>query len=156
MPASLLRPGRLPVVPWIADLRTQALHSSDVAEAYRLAATGDVRGAFNLAAEPVLDEAAIAAALEARVVTLPGDLVRALAAASWRARLQPTSPGWVDMARAVPLMDTGRARMELGWEPARASAEAIREVLTGMADRAGEDTPPLAAGAGGPLRVRES
>jgi nucleoside-diphosphate-sugar epimerase len=64
-------------------------------------------------------------------------------AATWRLRLQPTPPGWLDMGLAVPLMDTSRAREELGWEPRRSSVEAIREVLSGIAEADGEPTPPL-------------
>nr|MBA2523513.1 NAD-dependent epimerase/dehydratase family protein [Solirubrobacterales bacterium] len=79
VPASLFKPSRLPVMPWISGLRTQAVHTGDVAEAYRLAATGDARGAFNIAAEPVLDETTLGDVLEARVIALPGDVVRALA-----------------------------------------------------------------------------
>lgn len=155
VPSSLLKPGRLPVVPWISGLRIQAVHSDDVGEAYRLAVTGQASGAFNIAADPVLDSATIGEALGARVVSLPGDAVRALASASWSARLQPTPPGWVDMARAVPIMSTRRARSELGWEPRRSARDAIKEVLAGMAAGAGEDTPPLEPRAGGPLRIRE-
>src|SRR4051812_24135147 len=44
----------LPLVPDIADLRFQALGTADAAEAYRLAALGEARGAFNLAAGPVI------------------------------------------------------------------------------------------------------
>jgi len=52
-------------------------------------------------------------------------------------------------------MDTTRARSELGWEPRRGADDALRELLAGMRDRAGIDTPPLAPGTSGPLRVRE-
>jgi hypothetical protein len=59
------------------------------------------------------------------------------------------------MGLAVPVMDTRRAREELGWAPRHDAAAALRELLDGMRDRAGAETPPLAADAGGPLRVRE-
>src|SRR5690242_21530793 len=36
---------------------------------------------------------------------------------SWKLRLQPTSPGWLDMGMLSPIMDATRAREELGWEP---------------------------------------
>src|SRR5918997_12337 len=81
--------------------------------------------------------------------------LRAGAAVSWRLRLQPSEPGWVDMALNVPIMDCSRAREELGWRPRRTSVEALRELLEGIRDGAGIDTPPLAAGTGGPLRIRE-
>lgn len=155
VPTRLLHPDRLPVVPWISGLRTQAVHSDDVGDAYRLAALGDSRGAFNIAAEPVLDASSIGDALGARPIPLPARVVRGLAAAAWKAHLQPTSPGWVDMAVHSPLMSTERAREELGWKPRHSSQEAIREVIEGMAARDGERTPPLDPGAGGPFRIRE-
>ena len=155
VPASLLEPGRLPVMPWIAGMSTQAVHTDDVAEAYRLAALGEASGAFNIAAEPVLDAGTLAEALDARVIPLPGRIVRALASATWDLRLQPTPPGWVDMGVRSPLMSTARAREDLGWEPRHSSGEALRDVLAGMAAPDGEPTPPLDEKTGGPLRIRE-
>ncbi|MBD0339285.1 MAG: NAD-dependent epimerase, partial [Thermoleophilia bacterium] len=68
---------------------------------------------------------------------------------------QPSPPGWLDLALAVPLLDVSRARSELGWEPRRTAEEALLELLAGIRDGAGIDTPPLAPGAGGPPRARE-
>jgi nucleoside-diphosphate-sugar epimerase len=155
VPTSLVKPSRIPVLPWISGLRTQAVHTDDVAQAYRLAALGEASGPFNIAAEPVLDAETVGEALGARTVPLPAKVIRALAQATWVARLQPTPPGWVDMAVGVPLMDTSRARAELDWTPARSSQEAFREVLEGMANRDGKRTPPLDPRAGGVLRIRE-
>ncbi|HKU57896.1 MAG TPA: hypothetical protein VJP41_12865, partial [Gaiellaceae bacterium] len=76
-------------------------------------------------------------------VPVPAAVARQAAALSWRLRLQPTPPGWLDMGLSVPIMDTSRARDELGWEPRRSSVEAIREVLSGIARADGEPTPPL-------------
>jgi hypothetical protein len=70
-------------------------------------------------------------------------------------RLQPSPEGWVDMALGVPLMDTARMREELGWTPRRSSGGALLDLLAGMRDHSGAETPPLDPGAGGPLRVRE-
>jgi nucleoside-diphosphate-sugar epimerase len=142
-PRALARRGALAVVPDIPGLRFQAVHTRDVAEAYRLAVVGDARGAFNIAAEPVLDAPTLAQALGARAVPMPAAVARQAAALSWRLRLQPTPPGWLDMGLSVPIMDTTRAREELGWEPRHSSVEAIREVLSGIADAEGEPTPPL-------------
>jgi UDP-glucose 4-epimerase len=156
LPSQLVRPGFVPVVPDMARLRFQAVHSLDVGDAYRLAALDDAaRGAYNVAAEPVLDPAALAAALGARRVPVHAGLLRGLAAASWKARLQPTPPGWLDLALGVPIMDLTRARDELGWTPRHSSAEALLELMGGIRDSAGLDTPPLARATSGPLRVRE-
>ena len=59
------------------------------------------------------------------------------------------------MARAVPVMDTARVRRELGWSPERSSLEALSDLLGGLRDGAGLDTPPLEPGNAGPLRLRE-
>jgi nucleoside-diphosphate-sugar epimerase len=155
LPSPLLRPGRLPVVPHVPGAVVQVVHSHDVGEAYALAATGDASGAFNIASEPELDGRRLAAAIGARSVTVPAALARALAATAWRLRLQPTSPDWLDLALGVPLLDTTRAREELGWEPQRTAGEALLDLIAGMREGAGAPTPPLDPQAGGPARVRE-
>jgi nucleoside-diphosphate-sugar epimerase len=155
LPPGLLGRGRVPVLPYPAGLRTQAVHSDDVAEAYRLAATGEARGAFNVAAGPVLDAETIGRTLGARVVEVPPVTLRAAAALSWRLRLQPTSPGWLDMGLETPIMDTTRAREELGWAPRRTADEALLELIEGLRTGAESETPPLRRASSGPLRVHE-
>jgi nucleoside-diphosphate-sugar epimerase len=156
LPARLLRPGILPVLPLPVRLVLQAVHGDDVAEAYRLAALAPhADGAYNISAEPVLDGATLARLFEGRPVRVPARVLRALADLSWRARLQPTPPGWLDMGLGVPLMDTRRAREQLGWSPRHTSTAALEELLAGMREPSGLPTPPLDARAGGPLRVRE-
>jgi hypothetical protein len=81
--------------------------------------------------------------------------LRAAAALTWQARLQPTSPGWLDMALGVPLMDTTRAAEELGWRAGHTSEETLMELLDGLRRSGGYQTPPLASNAGGRMRVRE-
>jgi UDP-glucose 4-epimerase len=156
LPSQLVRRSLVPVVPDVERLRFQAVHSLDVGEAYRLAVVrGDARGAYNVAADPVLDPDELARILGARKLPMPARALRAVAAAAWRARLTPTPEGWLDMALAVPIMDSSRIRGELGWHPRRSSADALRDLLDGLRDRSGADTPPLARSTGGPLRVRE-
>jgi UDP-glucose 4-epimerase len=155
LPGFLLRPELIPIVPEAPRLRFQAVHSLDVGEAFRLALHSDVAGALNLAAEPVLDGPELGRLLHARPVRVNPALLRAAADVTWRLRLQPTPPGWVDLALGVPIMDTGRARRELGWEPRRSSGDALLELIAGMRENAGADTPRLEPSAGGALRARE-
>jgi nucleoside-diphosphate-sugar epimerase len=146
LPSKLVQPGRLPFVPHVPGAVVQVVHSLDVGEAYRLAAVGEARGAFNVAAEPELDGQRLAREIGTRSITIPAGIARAAAAATWRLRLQPTPPDWLDLALGVPLLDTTRAREELGWAPTRDAIATIRELLEGLADSAGGATPPLRAG----------
>jgi UDP-glucose 4-epimerase len=155
LPRRLLRSSLVPIVPDIDRLRFQAVHTEDVADAYRRAALGEARGPFNLAADPVIGPPQLAEMLGARRVKVPARALRAGAAVSFALRLQPTEPGWVDMGLGVPVMDTGRARSELGWVPRHTGTEALRELVDGMRAATDRDTPPLAARTGGPARIRE-
>ncbi|HEX6714297.1 MAG TPA: NAD-dependent epimerase/dehydratase family protein [Thermoleophilaceae bacterium] len=156
MPTFLMHPRWIPVVPDTPRLRFQAVHADDVAQAYCLATVDDrARGAYNVAADPVLDPDRLAELLGARKLPVPAQLLRGAAAATWRLRLQPSPEGWVDMALAAPVMDSSRIRSELGWEPHRTAGEALLELLRGMRQQDGEATPPLHSGGAGPLRIRE-
>src|SRR3954452_14259472 len=136
LPSPLIHPRLLPVLPGTDRLALQAVHADDVAEAYRLAATNpEARGAYNVAAEPVLGPRELGEILGARPVRVPVRLLRALAGLAWRARLQPTREGWLDMGLAVPVMDTSRARDELGWAPRRDAGDALLELLAGIRRR---------------------
>jgi nucleoside-diphosphate-sugar epimerase len=155
LPTPLLRPSALWAIPDIPGLRVQGVHADDVARAYVEAVVRDVEGAFNVAAEPVLDAAAVAAELGARTVRVPVAAARALTATSWRLHLQPTPPGWLDLGLGVPLMSCERARRELGWEPRVSSLAALLDVVGGIREGAGGPTPPLDPDAGGPARSGE-
>jgi UDP-glucose 4-epimerase len=155
LPRALLRPGLIPFVPDVDRLRFQAVHSRDVGEAYRSALLCDARGAFNLAADPPIGPPELAELLQARQLKLPRAVLRGAAAVTFAARLQPSEPGWVDMALAVPLLDSARARRELGWEPTRTGTEALSELIDAMRKGADDATPPLARGTSGPGRIGE-
>jgi UDP-glucose 4-epimerase len=144
LPSPVLRAGRIPVVPVPAGLRFQALHASDAARAYHLAATGQARGAFNLAAEPVIDGDALSKVLEGRAVPVPPKLVRAALTGAWRAHLVPAEPALFDLAMGLPVMNTGRARAELGWHPEISATDALAEAIRGMGVGEGTGTAPLA------------
>ena len=144
LPAGLLRPGLLPLLPYPTGLRFQALHADDAAAAFALAVTRPVRGAFNLAAEPVVDGPGLARVLGTRPVPVPAALVRAVLAVAWHGRAVPVEPALFDLAMRLPVMRTDRARDELGWMPRVEATDALAEALAGMAAGAGAPTAPLA------------
>jgi nucleoside-diphosphate-sugar epimerase len=155
LPSPLLREGLAPISPDVRGLRFQAVHADDVGDAYRRAALADVSGPFNIAAEPVVDSDELARMLRARKVAISPRVLRTAAAATYKLRLQPSEPGWLDMALNVPLMSTERASRELGWKPTRTALESIRELVVGMREGADDQTPPLAAETSGPARIHE-
>lgn len=128
---------RLPVLPWPAGVVAQCVHADDVADAYWRVVQARAGGAFNVAAEPPLSPHSIGPLVGARrYLPIPVPLVRALVAISYRLRLQPTDPGWVDMAVLTPVMATDRIR-ELGWEPQRTATETVRELVERLGARGG-------------------
>ncbi len=155
LPRALLRPGLIPIVPDTPRLRFQAVHSLDVGDAYRRALLSDVRGPFNLVADPPIGPGELAQILKARAVKLPARILRGAAAATFALRLQPSEPGWLDMALAVPLLDSARARTELGWEPRRTGTDSLAELLQAMRQGTDYPTPPLARQTSGAGRIRE-
>ncbi|CAM4086267.1 NAD-dependent epimerase/dehydratase family protein [Kibdelosporangium persicum] len=114
VPTSLIGRRWLPVPLW-TGMRLQLVHSEDVADALRLIVEHGAVGAFNLAAEPVLDADEIAGRFGGRRVPVPLGVLTAAAWATWRAGLQPLHPGWVRLADQASLVDSAKARTELGW-----------------------------------------
>jgi nucleoside-diphosphate-sugar epimerase len=133
----------LKVLPVDRRLVIQAVHSDDVADAVVRVLERRAGGAFNLAAEPPLTRDDIAQTLGARPVHVPKPVLRTATMLGWRSRLQPLDPGWIDLAFAVPLMDSGRARRELGWSPSVSAKDALAELVEGMRDKRGGSGPVL-------------
>lgn len=148
VPRGLLRSGMIPVVPDLPGMRVQVVHTVDLADVFRLAATGSAHGAFNVAADPVLDANALAELLHARTVRIPAKVVRAALAAGWRLHAVPSTPELFDALLRMPIMDTSRVRDELGWSPRHNSVETVAEFLEGVREHADAPTPPLAARSG--------
>lgn len=155
LPRRLVRSTFLPAVFDLPGLRLQVLHTDDAAEAYRLALGRQVRGAFNLAAEPPVDGETLASLLDARRMRIPRFAARSAMATAWHLHLLPPSPHLFDAALRLPLMDTTRAQEELGWRPRHTAVETLQEFLTGLRRGTGMDqTAPLAPSPPGG-RVRE-
>jgi nucleoside-diphosphate-sugar epimerase len=141
VPSGLLR--HVPLLPLDRALVVPIVHTDDVADAFARVLEQRATGPFNLAADPPVTRDLIAEVLEARAVHVPWPVLRAAAAVAWRAGVQPLDPGWIDLAFAVPLLDTGRARRELGWTPSTDARTALAQVVAGMADAAATASPAL-------------
>ncbi|MEH1164618.1 NAD-dependent epimerase/dehydratase family protein [Micromonospora sp. CPCC 205539] len=142
-PVRLLRFGRIPLVPTNRRLRMQAVHADDVADAYARAVLGDARGAFNVAADPVLTPELVAQHFHGWTVPVAAPVLRVAAALTWRARLQPVDAGWVELGLNAPLMSSERAETELGWRPQVDALTALKELIAGMAGGHHTGSPPM-------------
>lgn len=142
-PVQLLRRVRVPFVPLSDRLVFQCVHADDLADAYWRIVQAGATGAFNVATEPVLGPADLAAAVGGRQLRVTQNLLRAVASLTWHLRLQPTGPGWLDLAASVPVMSTTRLREELGWAPEHGAREALDELVAGMAAGAGTASEPM-------------
>lgn len=141
LPAGLLR--HLPAVPVDQRLVVPVVHATDVAEAIVRVIDRRAAGAFNLAAGSPVTGRDIAAALHARSIPVPPRVLRGAVSVSWRARLQALDPGWLDLAFAVPTLNTSRARDLLGWAPQVNAQTVLAETISGMASADSTPSPAL-------------
>lgn len=142
VPARLVR--AVPVLPLDRTIVVPLVHADDVAEAIAAALDARVPGAFNLAAGTV-DVDDVADSLGARHVHVPAGVLRTAVSTAWHLRLQQVDPGWLDLARLVPALDTTRAARELGWAPQHPAKAVLDEVVDGIASASSGSTAVLRA-----------
>jgi nucleoside-diphosphate-sugar epimerase len=142
VPVTLLRPKVLRIAPLPRQVAVQFVHADDVADALVRILRTQSGGAFNLAAEPVLDRDEFAAIFGGVGPAVSPGFLRAAAELSWRARLQPTDAGWIDLGLSVPLMTTDRARDTLGWAPTHTLPNILRTFVAAL-QRGGGGAGPL-------------
>lgn len=139
----VLRRLGLPVFPLPLQAQLPVVHADDLADALWRAARERTVGGLNVVAADPVEPDDLARALGARrAVGVPLGVFRALAWATWRLGLQPTDPGWVDLAAFTPLLRTERAR-SLGWAPRVGAADALDELVAAVASGRGGGTPVL-------------
>jgi UDP-glucose 4-epimerase len=103
-----------PVVP-DPGVPLQLVHHDDVAEAIALAATTPAPpGAYNLAGDGVVTVSDVAMALGGRPVRVPAVAASAASAAIARVPFVPSVLEWLHIARTSVVMDTTKARTQLG------------------------------------------
>ncbi|ANZ40119.1 NAD-dependent dehydratase [Lentzea guizhouensis] len=134
---------RIPILPLPRRMVLQFVHADDVADGLVRILRHRPQGAVNLVADPVVTPRVLAEVLGGRHVPVPARLMRLIANVSWMLRLQPTPPGWIDLALQSPLLDASRARDELGWEPAIGSREALQALVRGIGAGQEVDASPV-------------
>jgi nucleoside-diphosphate-sugar epimerase len=148
-PLARLVRGRVPVLPLPRQAVTQVVAAQDVADLAGRAMLARASGAFNVADEPALRPALLARLVGGRQLPVSREFLRRLVGATWRMRLQPLDPSWVDLLVDTPLLDCTRARTELGWRPTHDARLTVTATRRAVADGTGTASPRLR-----PLRRR--
>jgi nucleoside-diphosphate-sugar epimerase len=120
-------PGLPALVP---DLPLQLIHQEDVAEALRLCVVGaGAPGAYNIAADDVVTFVDVARELGLRGVRLPGGPVASLARAVAKLPYLPSAAQWVEAMSHPAIMDTTKAKTQLGWRLRHTAIESLRSTF---------------------------
>ena len=138
----IVRPAMFKLLPWPRDLVLQLVHADDVAAAIALVLEARAGGGFNVAAEPVVDRAEYRRIVGGVGPALPPRLLRTVVTATWKAHVQPTDPGWLDLGMSVPLLDTARLR-SMGWEPQHRADDIFTSFIGALAAGRGTTGPLL-------------
>ena len=104
----------------------QLVHHDDVATAIALAATTSAPpGAYNLAGDGVVSMSTVAEALGARPVRVPRIAATAASMVVARIPFVPSILEWLHVGRTSVVMDTTKAKAQLGWTPRHTAAETL-------------------------------
>jgi UDP-glucose 4-epimerase len=115
---ALLR--KSPIGPVLPDPGTpfQLVHTDDVAQALAAAVRGQGEpGVYNLAGAGTISVADLARAFGWHSLPVPRAGVAATAVVTGKLPLMPPQVSWLNALRVPVVMDTTRAREQLGWQP---------------------------------------
>jgi len=123
----------MPVIPTIMgfDPVMQLVHEDDVVEALALAATGSVRGVFNIAGRGELPLSALCRELGRRTLPLPFPVLKAIMKRAWTMGVTDMPVPELDFLRYPCLVDDRRAREELGYSPSRSLPDTLEMIRCG-------------------------
>ena len=131
-PAAGLIEGMLPLMP-DPGVTMQLVHHDDVAAAIALAVSGaGAPGAYNLAGDGEISLREVAEATGTRSIRVPRILAVAASRVVAGLPMLPAAAEWIHVVRSSVVVDTSRAKNELGWRPQYTSREtlaALAEVL---------------------------
>jgi UDP-glucose 4-epimerase len=121
---------RLPVTPRLLgfDPMMQFVHEDDVVAALRLALRPGLRGIFNIGGPGVLPLSQVVERVGRPTVPVVHLLARRVLDGLWRFGLTDFPGREIDYLRYVCMVDDGRARRDLGWQPRHTLDETIRAI----------------------------
>jgi UDP-glucose 4-epimerase len=114
----------------------QLVHHDDVATAIRAAIQGRGEpGVYNLAGDGELTISELASEMGYYAVPVPELAVDATAAITARLPFMPPEAAWIQAFRVPAIMDTGKARKQLGWRPKHSGRDALRQMVAAARDK---------------------
>jgi len=124
------RVSRLPVPVLVPALPLQLVHEEDVGRALlQCVVAAGPPGAYNIAADGIVTAADVARELGLLPLALPPGPAQIVARALAAVPFLPPVAGWVEAASHPAIMDTSRAKRELGWAPRFSALETLRDTL---------------------------
>jgi len=127
----------------------QVVHVDDLVAALVLAATRDLPGVFNVAADGWVDaERAAELVPRAGVPAIPAATLTRMLRRTWELGIGDVPPGIVPYLEHPWVIANDKLRAE-GWSPTRTNEDAIREALGALAPRSSARTRTAAIAAGG-------
>jgi nucleoside-diphosphate-sugar epimerase len=125
-----LRRVPVPLPALVPDIPLQFIHEDDVGSALlQCVVAAGPPGAYNIAGDGVLSLVDAARELGLLPIGLPARPVQTAARLLSRLPGLPTFGEWVEAFSHPAIMDTTRARTELGWEPRYTGLEALADTL---------------------------
>jgi len=122
--------GRIPFPVPAPELPVQLVHEADVGQALlQCVVAAGPPGAYNIAADGVVTPRIVARELGMLPLPVPSGLVQAAARAVAALPFLPPVAQWVETASHPPVMDTTRAKKELGWDPRFTALDTLRDTL---------------------------
>ncbi|SFU01767.1 Nucleoside-diphosphate-sugar epimerase [Geodermatophilus amargosae] len=120
----------VPVPAFVPALPLQFIHEDDVGQALvQCIVAAGPPGAYNIAGDGVLTAADVAREYGAIPLPLPAAPAQLAARAVSRLPFLPPVAEWVEAASHPAIMDTTKAKRELGWQPRYTGLEALRATL---------------------------
>jgi nucleoside-diphosphate-sugar epimerase len=128
--ASAVQRSPVPLPTLAPDIPLQLIHEADVGQAFLqcIVAAGPP-GAYNIAGDGILTGADVARAAGLAPLPIPGSLVRTAAKAASAIPFLPPQAEWVEAATRPAIMDTTKAREQLGFAPRYSALEALEDTV---------------------------
>ncbi len=120
----------LPVPVLVPALPLQFVHEEDLGQAFvRCIVAAGPPGPYNIAADGILTAADVARELGLVPLSLPAGPAQLAARAMAALPFLPPAAQWVEAASHPVIVDTTRAKEELGWVPRFTALEALRDTV---------------------------